>query len=167
MTPNTRFRPSDNSASRPPRSSPLTTASSRKTSKISITTPASQSQVRLADLAGAEELLRRPAKMDAPGFEQVGARDDLEHLPDGLLDDQHGVALRADAAHEREDRLHHHRREPGRRLVEEQELRPRHERAPDGAHLLLAARERAGRLTAPFLEARKQAVHHFEALMEP
>ena len=38
------------------------------------------------------------------------------------------------------------RRETERRLIEQHELRTRHERAPDDEHLLLATRKRSGGL---------------------
>ena len=46
-------------------------------------------------------------------------------------------------------------REPERGLVEHDELRPRHQRAADREHLLLAARQRAGGLVPPLGEPRK------------
>ena len=49
-------------------------------------------------------------------------------------------------------------REAERRLVEEQQAGSRHERAPDGQHLLLAAREAAGPLAGPVGQAREQLV---------
>ena len=58
----------------------------------------------------------------------------------------------------REDLLHHERREAEGRLVEQQEPRPQHQRARDRQHLLLAARQRAGLLPPPLLEAREIAV---------
>jgi hypothetical protein len=45
---------------------------------------------------------------------------------------------------------------PERRLVEHHEARARHHRAPDREHLLLAAAETSGELTASLLEHRKQ-----------
>ena len=44
-----------------------------------------------------------------------------------------------------------------RKLVEHDEFGPRHERAGDREHLLLAARQRAGRLLPPFGEPRDDA----------
>ena len=55
-----------------------------------------------------------------------------------------------------EDFLDHARREAKRRLIEQQQLRVRHQGAADGEHLLLAAGERAGDLTEPLLQAREQ-----------
>ena len=105
-----------------------------------------------------------PDELDAADLEQVGAVDDIEHLLDVLLDDQHGQPFGANAAHELEHLLHHQRREAGRRLVHQQQFRLRHQRAADGAHLLLAAGERAGRLFAAVLQPREQAVDPVELL---
>ena len=48
------------------------------------------------------------------------------------------------------------RREAERRLVEQQQPRPRHQRARDRDHLLLAARERAGRRVEPRGQRREE-----------
>jgi hypothetical protein len=55
------------------------------------------------------------------------------------------------------------RGEAPRRLVEEQQPRVPHERAPDREHLLLAARERAGVLLGALAQPREQLEHAFEA----
>ena len=47
-----------------------------------------------------------------------------------------------------EDLGHQQRRQPHRRFVEQQQARLPHQRAADGEHLLLAARQSAGRLRA-------------------
>ena len=107
-----------------------------------------------------------PDELDGADLEQIGAVDDVEHLLHVLLDDQHGQPLGADLADEIEHLLHHERREPGRRLVHQQHLRLRHQRAADRAHLLLAARHGAGRLRAAVLQPRKEAVDLVELLGE-
>ena len=68
--------------------------------------------------------------------------------------------------HQLEHLLHHQRRQPGRRLVHQQQFRLGHQRAADRAHLLLAAGQRAGQLLAAVLQARKQAVNPIELLGE-
>ena len=50
-------------------------------------------------------------------------------------------------------------RETERRLVKHNELRPRHQRARNRQHLLLAARKRTGLLLAPFGQPRKLLEH--------
>ena len=49
-------------------------------------------------------------------------------------------------------------------LVEEQELRVRHQRATDGQHLLLAARQGLGPLPAPLPEPREMLEHAVQIL---
>ena len=57
------------------------------------------------------------------------------------------------------DARDHLRREPERRLVEQQQARARHEGAADREHLLLAARQQARPLTRALGEHREQLVH--------
>src|SRR5207248_11790482 len=73
-------------------------------------------------------------------------------------DDENRESLRANAADEIEHFLHDERSKPCGRLVHQQEPRPRHERAANRAHLLLAPRECAGWLCAPLLQPWKQLV---------
>ena len=63
-----------------------------------------------------------------------------------------------------EDLLHDERREAERRLVEEEQARPAHQRAGDGEHLLLAARQGAAALVQALLEARKDRADALEVL---
>ena len=58
-----------------------------------------------------------------------------------------------------EDDVDDLRREAERRLVEEEEVRPRDERARDRELLLLAAGERAGRRAAELGDDREELVH--------
>src|SRR4051812_6018332 len=74
-----------------------------------------------------------------------------------LLDQDHGDTLQA--RQRRRKLLDDDRREPLERLVEKQQRRIGHERAPDGEHLLLASRELVSPVRAALLEAWKQAVH--------
>src|SRR5215216_177743 len=165
MTPKTRLSPRARSASSPASRMPFSTASRKKMS--SWQSIPSQPHIRAAHLVAGEERRGWPARLDAPDLEEVGAVDDLQHLGDVLLDDQHRVPLGADAAHELEDLRDDDRRQAHRGLVEEDELRPAHEGPGDGAHLLLAARHRAGELVAALLQAREQAVDISKALGEP
>ena len=54
------------------------------------------------------------------------------------------------------------RREAERRLVEQQDARPRHQAAGDRQHLLLAAREQARALVQPLAQARKALQHRLD-----
>jgi hypothetical protein len=77
---------------------------------------------------------------------------------DVLLDHQDGRLLLAQALEQLEDLVYDDRGEPQRGLVEQEQLRPRHERPPDGEHLLLAAGERPGGLAGALGEDGKQLV---------
>ena len=59
-----------------------------------------------------------------------------------LLDDDRRQAFLADDALEHAQQLHHdQRRQSLERLIQQQQARIEHQRAADGEHLLLAARE--------------------------
>ena len=60
-------------------------------------------------------------------------------------------AVAVELGDDAEDLLDHERREAERGLVHQQEARPRHQRARDREHLLLAAGQRAGELLAALL----------------
>src|SRR3546814_10189566 len=113
-----------------------------------------------------EELVRRAARAYGAGSEQVGPVADRQHLAHVLLDDQHGEPLLPDAPDEIEHLLDDHRRQPRGRLVQQQELRRGHQRPADRAHLLFAARHRAGELFPPLAHAREQLVDELELLSE-
>ena len=70
--------------------------------------------------------------------------------------------MRIEVADDLEDLLHELRRQPHRGLVKQDHLRPRHQRAADGAHLLLAAGDVAGGRAAALLEPRKIGVDEIE-----
>ena len=73
----------------------------------------------------------------------------------------------------REDEVDHGRREPERRLVEQEDRRPRDERPGDGQLLLLTARQRTRRPVAELLDDREQSDHvrdvlaGFDAVLAP
>src|SRR5207249_4790008 len=79
-----------------------------------------------------------------------------------LLDEEDGDAGAVDRDERLENRRDEPRRQPERRLVQHQQARARHERAPDGDHLLLAARERLHGRPPPLGEHRKQRVDALE-----
>src|SRR5690606_14341780 len=79
---------------------------------------------------------------DAPVLEHVAVVGDGQRHLGVLLDDEEGQPLLvAQALDQREDLGDDERREPERRLVEQDEARLRHQRAADHQHLLLAARQ--------------------------
>src|SRR5205814_5887222 len=75
-------------------------------------------------------LVAGPYLLARPGFLHLAVDD--EDMPVGEreremqvgLDQQHGLAAGLQLAQDAADLLHHHRREPFRRLVEEQQRRP-------------------------------------------
>ncbi len=67
-------------------------------------------------------------------------------------------------AQDAEDLGHDLRRQPERRLVQQQQLGPQHQRAADRQHLLLAARQRARLLVAALAEPRETRVHLLDVL---
>src|SRR6266567_913713 len=82
---------------------------------------------------------------------------ELEGMKRVLLDQEDGeLLLDVEGADDLENLPGDERGEPERRLVEQQEARPAHERARDRQHLLLAARERAAALVEPLAQPRKQ-----------
>src|SRR5581483_3959939 len=116
-------------------------ASSSRVSKIA------RAHVRVRQQFGA-----RAVHADVASLHDVSAIGKLQRKIRVLLDEQHGHAGVAKAAH----RAHHfrdqERREAERGLIQEQELRTGHQGAAEGQHLLLAARQRAGGLAPPALE---------------
>src|SRR5262245_58991846 len=90
-----------------------------------------------------------------------------------LLDQQDAAAARLRVlAHDREQALDDHRGQPERELVEQQQARLAGERAADGEHLLLAAREQPHPSSAQLLElgevrVRRLLVGSFAAEAEP
>src|SRR3954470_9627483 len=104
--------------------------------------------------------VRRAARNHhASRLDEISLIGQLEGHRAGLLDEQHADALLlVDRAEDPEELLHDEWRKAERRLVEEQQLRPQHERARDREHLLLAARKGAGLLATAFLEAGEVAI---------
>src|SRR5262249_13120645 len=89
--------------------------------------------------------------------------DDVELM----LDDENvEVAYLLEPSYDGEDFLDDERREPERRLVEQDRLRIRHQGAPDHHHLLLAAREIAGLQPPALLEAREHVVDAIDAVAD-
>ena len=92
---------------------------------------------------------------------------ELQRVKGVLLDEEHRQAFRlVELGDDVEDLLDDQRREAERRLVEQQQPRPAHQRARDRQHLLLAARQRAAALRRAFLEAREHREDAFEILVE-
>ena len=78
--------------------------------------------------------------------ENIGAAGDFEALHHVLLDEQNGDAVGVDARDQRKQFLDQQRRQPERRLIENEQPRLGHQAAADGEHLLFAAGQRPGAL---------------------
>src|SRR5918911_688625 len=146
-------RPSASSAYVEPSESPLMHCWTNSCSVMSF----GHAEVRGLHAAIAAELVRRPLRVDPADPHQVGAVGDAKRLVDVLLDEQDRHALLvAQPDDQVEDEPDELRREAERRLVEEQQPRPGHERPRDRELLLLAARERGGRQAQPLAERREE-----------
>jgi len=113
-------------------------------------------EIRPVDFGVGDELLRGTFERHAARLEHVRAIGEAQRKRGVLLDEQHRGPAVADAGDHRADRLDHDRREPERRLVEQNQRRPRHQRAADGEHLLLATGQRSGELLTPLLQHRER-----------
>src|ERR1019366_3327963 len=92
----------------------------------------------------AGEVFREARERDAARLQDagvVGEREGVRHI---LLDEEDRDARLPDRGKRGENLAHEARGKAESRLVEEKEARTGHEAPPDRAHLLLAARERAG-----------------------
>ena len=103
---------------------------------------------------------------DLAPLEQVGGCGDLEGGGGRLLDEEAGRALLGVEALDRlEQRQDHLRRQPERKLVDEDDLRLRQQSPADDEHLLLPAREPARLLAAALLQAGEDVEDRAEAVV--
>jgi hypothetical protein len=117
---------------------------------------ATQSQIGSLDLRIGEQLAALSRKRDPAHFEDVSSIGDRQCGVRVLVDKEDRRRRILERADDREDLGHDARRQAHARLVQQQQAGPRHQRAADGEHLLLAAGERSGRLPALRLEDREQ-----------
>ena len=92
---------------------------------------------------------------DRPCFQNVRVFGKAQRELGILLHQHDGHAPLVNLRDESADLLDEDRRESDRRLVQQKNLRTRHQRSADRKHLLLAAGEGLGPLTTPLLEPRK------------
>src|SRR5712692_3775095 len=104
------------------------------------------------------QLFGRAIDRDLPSLHHIRV---VRHLECGfrkLLDQQDGHPVLLERLDRPEHLLDDHRGEAHRWFVEQHHLGPRHQRAADRQHLLLAARERAGSLLLALLQTREEGV---------
>src|SRR6058998_3478547 len=124
---------------------------------------AGEPQVELLDVLVLADRPGVAVEDDAPVLHHVAVLREPERHRGVLLREQDSDArLAVHATDDLEDLVHQHRRQPHRGLVEQHELGPRHERAADRHHLLLAARDVAGLDLAPLRQPGKVAIHELE-----
>jgi hypothetical protein len=118
--------------------------------------PPSRYAARTSGLASSSAPV--PERMICAVLQHVAAMRRAQGVVGVLLDEQDGHAVVAvELADDLEDLLDVERRQAERGLVEQQQLRPAHQRAGDRQHLLLAARQRAGALLAALFRIGKSA----------
>src|SRR5688572_29108363 len=112
------------------------------------------------------ERTRIAAEGDAPLLHQVEALRHAQRHVRVLLDEEDGRAVAVQIGDDGEDLLDDERGEPKGRLVHQQELRPRHQGARYGEHLLLAAGKRAGELRRALFEPGEPAENALDVPIE-
>src|SRR5215472_5751247 len=131
--------------------------------RMALSFPVLQAEVGAPQVLVGDEIRGRAGGDRTATLDHVRAVDDLQRLFDVLLDEQHGGAGPPDLPDGGEDLRDDLGGKPERRLVEQQQRRIAHERATQGAHLLLPAAQGATALPAALRKPRKQPVH----LVEP
>src|SRR5262249_2537525 len=127
----------------------------------------SAAEIGLLDVWARQEAFPGVREHDAAVLEDIAPMRELERPRHVLLDEDDRRAAAIDLLERLEDPLHRQRRQSEARLVEQEKPRARHEPAPDGAHLLLAARERAGELPFTLAQPRKESEDDLERLVPP
>src|SRR5436190_7619698 len=123
-------------------------------------------EVGTADGFVCAQLVARTVDDDASDLEHVRTSGRGEREVRVLLDDEdRGALVAVELGEDVEDLLDDQRCEPERGLVEQEESRASHQRAPECEHLLLAAGERAGLLVAPPVEHREQGEDALDILL--
>src|ERR1035437_2415225 len=117
-------------------------------------------EVELPDVRVLSQLLAWTVQDHLAHLHDVAERRDLERQGGVLLHEENrGLLLLVDLLDDPEDLLHEHRSEAEARLVEEEQIRSRHQRPTDGEHLLLAAREIPRELVPAVLEPGEVVEH--------
>src|SRR5207248_10395315 len=119
-------------------------------------------QIRRPELRARTYDLCRPLAEDATAPQDVRAGGEPQRASRRLLDHDERLPL---VAQLREPLVHlvgHDRREAERGLVEEQDLRLRHQGTAEREHLLLSPRQRSARGVAALAQNREELVRTFE-----
>src|SRR3954469_22741060 len=124
-------------------------------------------KVRLPHLRVAEELVAGARADGPPVHQDEGAVRHVQRLRDVLLDEEHGHRRLPDRGDDPEHLLDDDGCEAERRLVEHEQGRLAHQPPPDGAHLLLAAREGPAQLPLSLLQPGEQREDPFEVRVPP
>src|SRR5919108_1250716 len=124
----------------------LTASNAANASAATATTTATRGQSLereklLAERGVISQARGRSAELDGSLLQHVDAVGERQRELGVLLGEQDGETVRLEPRDLVAQVIDHDRRQPLRRLVEQQELRVAHQRARDGEHLLLAARE--------------------------
>src|SRR5215470_789535 len=115
------------------------------------------------------DLLVREEVRGAGGVDDLAAAQDVGAIGHGesegevLLHEEDGQSLALELADHPPHLAHEEGSQPLRGLVEEEEVGIAHERAPDGQHLLLAARELVGAVASALAQPREELVHALQA----
>ena len=120
-----------------------------------------EAEIGFRDLFAAQRA-GRPLDRDRAFQHADGAARGRHGALEVLLDQQHRDAGRFQRLEPGVDAIDDQRRKPERHLVEQQEVRVHHQRAPDRRRLLLAARQCAGERAAALLEVGKGLHHRVE-----
>src|SRR3972149_10349621 len=116
---------------------------------------------------GAAEQFGSGAAYGDPAIDHdIAAMGELERVIGALLDEENSQALGVEGPDRSEDLLHDQRRQAERRLVQQEQSGASHQRAGDGQHLLLAARQRAATLMLPRLEQREERIDALQIPVE-
>src|SRR5262245_324781 len=127
-----------------------------------------QAEIELLDVGVFAQAVRGTLQHDPPVLHHVAVVSDRQRQGGVLLDQQHGqLFLLVHALDDLEDLVHQHGRQAERRLVEQDHLRARHERAADDQHLLLAAGEVARLHVTSVAQPRKVLVDAIDTLAQP
>ena len=122
------------------------TSSPLRTSRCAWAQPSSRRPVRPLHLLVLAQRLGLVGEGNRAGLHHVATLGNVERHQRVLLHEQDRRSLLVDLSDDLEDLLDEERREAHRRLVQHEQLRLRHQRAADRAHLLLPAGQRPGLL---------------------